>query len=105
LNIESFKSMEVLKNFAFVSLIMSPRLKVTEHRGKDIIQEIFRALMKENGYLLMPEDFQWLFKGLADPEERMRVVCDFIAGMTDRYAVTFFGRLYGTNPESFFTPL
>jgi dGTPase len=34
-----------------------------------------------------------------------RVICDFIAGMTDRYAVQFYGRLFGTNPESIFAPL
>jgi dGTPase len=37
--------------------------------------------------------------------EKRRVICDFIAGMTDRYAVQFYGRLFGTNPESVFSPL
>jgi dGTPase len=55
LDIEAFKQVEVLKNFAFQSLIMSPRLKVAEHRGKDIVKQIFNALESDQGYLLMPE--------------------------------------------------
>lgn len=105
LDIEAFKQVEVLKNFAFESLIMSPRLKVAEHRGKDIVKQIFKALECDQGYLLMPEDFQRLYLDLSDMAEKRRVICDFIAGMTDRYAVQFYGRLFGTNPESVFSPL
>jgi dGTPase len=105
LDIEAFKKVEVLKNFAFQSLIMSPRLKVAEHRGKDIVKAIFKALENDEGYLLMPEDFQHLYKGMLDGADKKRVICDFIAGMTDRYAVQFYGRLFGTNPESIFAPL
>lgn len=100
-----FKKMEVLKNFAFEGLIMSPRLKVTEHRGKDIVKSIFEALRRDGGHMLMPEDFQYTYTNLKDSEERERVICDFIAGMTDHYAVNFYGRLFGTNPESVFSPL
>jgi dGTPase len=105
LDIEAFKKVEVLKNFAFQSLIMSPRLKVAEHRGKDIVKAIFRAIEEDEGYLLMPEDFQHLYSGMSDHADKKRVICDFIAGMTDRYAVQFYGRLFGTNPESIFAPL
>ncbi len=105
LDIESFKTVEVLKNFAYQSLIMSPRLKVAEHRGKDIVKQIFKALEEDEGYLLMPADFQQLYSELADPSEKRRVICDFIAGMTDRYAIQFYGRLFGTNPESIYSQL
>lgn len=34
-----------------------------------------------------------------------RVICDFIAGMTDRYAMEFYGRLFSENPQTIFKPL
>ncbi len=105
LDIETFKRVEVMKNYAFQALIMSPMLKVAEHRGKDIVRQIFNALNEDEGYLLMPSDFQGLYEKLEDPAEKKRAVCDFIAGMTDRYAVQFYGRLFGTNPETIFSPL
>lgn len=105
LNIEVFKKVEVLKNLAFQALIMSPRLKVAEYRGKDIVRSIFKAISEDEGYLLMPNDFQDLYRRLTDPALKKRVVCDFIAGMTDRYAIQFYGRLYGTNPETIYSPL
>lgn len=105
LDVELFKKMEVVKNFVFESIISSARLKVTKHRGKEIVSEIFKALHEKNGFLLMPEDCQHTYKKLKDEEERKRVICDFIAGMTDQYAVNFYSRLYGTSAESIYSPL
>lgn len=103
LDINTFKKVEVLKNFAFQSLIMSPMLKVTEHRGKDIVKIIFEAIVKDP--LLLPEDYRRLHAALREPDEKKRVVCDFIAGMTDRYAIQFYARLFGTSPETIYSPL
>jgi dGTPase len=105
LDVDVFKRVEVLKNFAFESLIMSPMLKVAEYRGKDIVKRIFLALIDDGSHRLMPEDFQSLYEELASKHERRRVVCDFIAGMTDRYAIQFYGRLFGTTPETIYSPL
>lgn len=102
---KTFEQLEVLKNFAFQALIMSPMLKVAEYRGKDIVKAVFKAISDDDGYLLMPSDFQDLYMELKHPAEKKRVICDFIAGMTDRYAVQFYGRLFGTNPETIFSPL
>jgi dGTPase len=105
LDVETFKRLEVLKNYTFQALIMSPMLKVAEYRGRDIVSQIFSAIRRDEGHLLMPSDFQELYSQLREPAEKRRVICDFIAGMTDRYAVQFYGRLFGTNPETIFSPL
>ena len=105
LDIETFKRVEVLKNFAYQSLIMSPMLKVAEHRGKEIVTRIFNALNQDEGHLLMPEDCKAIYTGLSEPDEKRRVICDFIACMTDRYAIQFYNRLFGTTAESIYSPL
>lgn len=105
LDIETFKTVEVLKNFAYYSLIMSPRLKVAEHRGQDIVVNIFRALSKDGGHMLLPDDVRALYEGMSNQSDKNRVICDFIACMTDRYALQFYSRLYGTSHESIYAPL
>lgn len=59
----------------------------------------------EGGSILMPEDYQLLYKEFTEDVDKKRLVCDFIAGMTDRYAIEFYGRLFSENPQSIFKPL
>lgn len=95
----------VLKHFSYVCLINSSRLKVVENRGYEIIKTMFERLTEKDGYKLLPEDFQSIYFAAKTDEGRRRVICDFIAGMTDRYAVEFYGRLFSQNPQTIFKPL
>jgi len=95
----------LLKHFAYVYLINSPRLKVVENRGGEIVEKLFSKLASEGGSILMPEDYQLLYKEFTEDVDKKRLVCDFIAGMTDRYAIEFYGRLFSENPQSIFKPL
>ena len=104
LNIDTFKQVEVLKMYSYDSLIMSPRLKVSEHRGKSIINSIFNTLVSDGGHALMPDDWRSLYQSKDDNSWHKRVVCDFIAGMTDRYCVDFYNRINGVQPSSIHTP-
>ena len=44
--------------------------------------------------MLLPLSFQKLFKESETIIEQRRVVCDFIAGMTDQYANKIFSRYF-----------
>ena len=63
---------------------------------------IFEALSDDQR--LLPDDARTLYKRVGDGE-KARVLCDFIAGMTDRYAVEFYGRIRSENPQTIFKPL
>ena len=55
-------------------------------------------------FLLLPDDFRlWHERFAGDETKRKRVVCDFIAGMTDRYAAARYRELVGPVdlPEGF----
>jgi dGTPase len=69
------------------------------------IDRIFHAPTDDDGYLLMPIDFHNLYLELRQPAEKQRVISDFVAGMTDRYAAQSYGRIFGTVPETIFSPL
>jgi dGTPase len=99
---------EVLKHFTYEALIMSPRLKIVEYRGRDIVKTIFKALTDKlrHGYLLLPDDCRDAYRALKTESEKKRLICDFIAGMTDKYAIEFYGRLTSIDHgPSFFKPL
>ena len=99
------EKVEVLKHFVYEKMIHSSRLRIASWRGKEILREIFTALKQDEGYKLLPEDYRWLHQHFTDRCDRMRVICDFIAGMTDRYSIEFYGRLTSENPETIFKPL
>lgn len=95
----------VLKHFSYVYLINSSRLKVVENRGYDITRKMFERLIDKDGFKLLPEDYQTLYFASKTDQGKRRVICDFIAGMTDRYAIEFYGRLFSENPQTIFKPL
>jgi dGTPase len=95
---------ESLKHLNFLLTIMSPRLKVVEYRGYDVVKTIFEALNSDEGHLLLPDDVQVMHERLTDTDSKKRLICDFVAGMTDRYALEFYGRLKESG-ASIFKPI
>ncbi|MFZ5621447.1 MAG: deoxyguanosinetriphosphate triphosphohydrolase family protein [Pseudomonadota bacterium] len=106
---EVLRKVEVLKHYTYEATIMSPRLKVVQHRGYEIVRTIFEALDGRSdsmgGYLLLPDDFRAVYDAVRSIHDRKRVICDFVAGMTDRYAVEFYSRLKSENAQTIFKPL
>lgn len=102
----SLEKIETLKNFSFEATIYSTRVKVSEYRGNAIVSAIFTALSEKNGHLLLPTDYAALYKAAGEnTQSKNRIICDFIAGMTDKYAIEFYGRLNSDSPMSMFKPL
>jgi dGTPase len=99
---------EVLKRIAFKTQILSPKLKAQEHRGKRIVKKIFDSLNPldhKSVPALLPDDFKVIYRQKpGDKNHQFRTVCDYIACMTDQYAVEFYGRITSENPSSIFRP-
>ncbi len=95
---------EILKNIVYELQIMSPRIQVAAKRSKEIIDTIFHTLSEKNGQNLLPSDYHTIYNSLSDRCSRMRLICDFIAGMTDRYSIEFYGRITSETPETIFKP-
>lgn len=92
---------EVLKNFTYQSLILAPDLQVVRHRGQEIVKRLFARVAATSGAAFLPADFRGVYEDV-DPGARPRVVCDFIAGMTDQYAVEYYSRLFSESPQTIF---
>lgn len=96
---------EVLKHLNYELVIRSPRLAVVEHRGRDLVSKLFRTLCDSRGTLL-PDDWRQRYEEAAGIgiTEANRLVCDYVACMTDRYAAELHARLF-SDGASIFKPL
>lgn len=103
MSIDKFKAVETLKGLVYKSVINSSRIRLGDQRALNILNTIFRAFTEANGSRadLLPSDWQAVYvsDGLTTTE-RMRAVCDFISGMTDRYCVEFYARITDKDPPS-----
>jgi dGTPase len=75
-----------LKQFLFASLYRHPKVTDTTDRARLVVQELFEIYTRLPSE--MPVDF-------ADRDDLHRSVADYIAGMTDRYALREHERLTG----------
>lgn len=103
MNEDAFVVMEYVKHYIFYSQTKSPRIQIADYRGKEIVNKIFDTL-NENSNLL-PIDIKKIYDISKTPEEKARIICDFIANMTNKYAIEFYGRLTSENPETIFKPI
>jgi dGTPase len=74
------------------------QLHQLEHKGKVILEGLFAAFsesyLSENGLRLLPESFDRIIRLKQSPRARARILCDYIAGMTDGFAIRTYKRLY-----------
>ena len=74
-----------LKKFLHKHLYSHEKKLAMTREVQAIVEDLFEAYMADDG--LMPEEFAEAAQN-AEGADRARVVADFIAGMTDRYAIT-----------------
>ena len=75
-----------LKRFLFTQLYRHPRVVETTTQARQVVRELFAA------YLAQPDELRAEF---AERPDRERAVADYIAGMTDRFALREHERLTG----------
>jgi dGTPase len=100
---------EVLKAFESYKVIHNPRVTTLGHKGKEVLRRLFAVLDQGRESIgLFPEDYGEAYeRALLDGDEhtRKRVICDFLSGMTDSYAMRFYSRLFVPGEGSFYEML
>ncbi|MCR5150518.1 MAG: deoxyguanosinetriphosphate triphosphohydrolase [Clostridiales bacterium] len=77
-----------LHSFMFDSVYTNPVCKSEESRAQEMIRILF------NHFVDVPEEMPALYREIALTDGVETAVCDYIAGMTDRYAVNMFEELF-----------
>ncbi len=77
----------------------SPQIFQLEFKADFIIRNVFKAfqihyLDTEAGMALLPESSEAFVRGEKDKMRRARLICDYISGMTDGFAIRTYKRLY-----------
>ena len=85
------KEQLALKQFLRVNLYQHYRVARMSSKARRIVTELFNALITEPK--LLPPDFQTRAR-----EDKPRAIADYIAGMTDRYAMLEHRRLFAVEP-------
>ncbi len=85
---EMMTEFDKLRDYLFENLYHDPRAKAEEGKAEGVVETLYKHYLKNIDGL--PEDF----KKYIDEDGRERVAADYIACMTDRYAVRDYERLF-----------
>ena len=77
---EVYAAMDILRGFLFENVYRYPTARAEELKAQDMLAYLFEYFVKN------PEKMPELYKKRIDVDSIERCACDFISGMTDRYA-------------------
>lgn len=84
-----------LKAFLYAKLYYHPEQLSTAERAKHVIAKLFAAYDQDPALMTA----SWTGRTPREEPDRSRHIADFIAGMTDRYAMDCYRRIFGQAPE------
>lgn len=84
------QAMTELRQFMFGSLYQNPTAKSEEDKADKLITELYRYYMENQEAL--PENYKRFITEQGEAPER--VVCDYIAGMSDQYSIAKFEEIF-----------
>ena len=91
--------LDCLSNFLFQHMWRHYKVNRMTSKAKRVVTDLFNLFMSETNTL--PHDWQFC-SGVAltelSPNERARIIADYIASMTDRYAIIEHQRLFDLSP-------
>ncbi len=88
----------LLKDFIFRRVIKRPEVQAFEYKGQMMILKLFDALA-DNPMRLLPEEWQEMYR---EADNKQRVLCDYMASMTDSQATKLYHRFFTPSMGSVF---
>ena len=77
-----------LRGFLFERVYYNKTAQAEQNKAERILEQLYNYFIK-NYYLLLPE-----YEPIIEREGIDRAVCDYLAGMTDRYAINKYCELF-----------
>lgn len=88
------KNTEDLRRFMFKNVYLNDKAKSEEGKAEYIIEELYKYYLKNIDNL--PKEHLEMYKDIESSKED--IICDYIAGMTDRYVVNVFTNVFIPRP-------
>jgi dGTPase len=95
---EVFDAMTTLRAFLYENVYRSVRVHREFVKAKKILSELYAYLMNNEGVLETELTRMGIAGCLDNGTPREQVVCDFIASITDRYALTLYEKIFFPSP-------
>lgn len=86
-----------IKTFLFGAMYRHPEVMRVRAKATEIVERLYPLFLSTPA--AMPLEWAGLFKGARDDAARARIVADYIAGMTDRYALNEYRRLVDSSMD------
>ena len=86
---EVFEALQELRQFMYRNVYTNPVAKREEIKAKAMLEQLYYYYMDH--IELLPEKY---LRMQSEGEDKGRIVCDYIAGMTDQYAITKFSEYF-----------
>ncbi|PJD94517.1 MAG: dGTPase [Legionella sp.] len=101
---EAAELLSYLMDSIFHYVIDSQEARTFEYGGQTVVLRLFDAISSNPGSLLDNKNRD-LFRQAPDETAAYRIVCDYLANMTDEYAYRMHERLFGFNTRTIFERL
>ena len=95
---EVFGAMTTLRTFLYENVYRSVRVHREFVKAKKILSELYNYLMDNERTLERELSRMGIAGCLSNGNPREQVVCDFIASMTDRYALGLYEKIFFPSP-------
>ena len=92
---EMRQALELFKHFVMRYVIQTPEIEQLRYRGQQIVMELFETFASDPKRLLPHTTAQRWQDAVAGGHSGHRVLCDYIAGMTDGYASRISQAMFG----------
>ncbi len=94
------KAERAIKDFLYARVYRAPGVMRIREDAKQVVRDLFEAYF--SGREQMPDEWGTDWRSALhelEEQKRARLVADFLAGMTDRYAITEHKRLFDATPD------
>lgn len=94
-----FRELKVIRGFLFQRMYRAPRVLAMRAEVTEVVRDLFALFLADPGRL--PPDWQADVAAAGSQAALARVVADYVAGMTDRFALQEHARLCGSDMARF----
>jgi len=97
-----YSAMTMLREFLYDNVYRSPKVHNEFVKAKKILSELYKYLLNDEHMVnreLSNMEMASCYSGIQhDKQAYERIVCDFIASMTDRYALDLYSKIFFPSP-------
>ncbi len=96
---EVYSAMNELRQFLYENVYRSPRVHGEFVKAKKILSELYTSCLENEKMFQRELKTMQMESCNHDNQPNERIVCDFIASMTDRYALDLYSRIFFPSPQ------